>query len=60
MNEKMRELCRIVDVNPEMMQYNRMTTDEILACIHCTVDDEGEIIDRDTGEPTGIWLEEIL
>lgn len=29
MNEKMRELCEIV--NPEMMQYNRMTTDERIA-----------------------------
>ena len=59
MNEKMRELCNIVGVNPEMMQYNRMTTDEVLECIHCTVDDEGEIIDQDTGKPTGIWYDEI-
>lgn len=59
MNEKMKELCKIVGVNPEMMQYNRMTTDEILDCIHCGVDEDGEIIDLDTGKPTGIWYADI-
>lgn len=59
MNEKMRELCEIVGVNPEMMQYNRMTTDEILDCIHCGVDEDGEIIDLDTGKDTGIYFDEI-
>ena len=59
MNEKMKELCDIVGVNPEMMQYNRMTTDEILDCIHCGVDEDGEIIDLDTGKDTGICFDEI-
>lgn len=59
MNEKLKELCKIVGVDPEMMEYNRMTTDEILACIHCDIDDDGEIIDIDTGKETGIWYEEI-
>lgn len=59
MNEKLKELCEIVDVNPEMMQYNRMTTDEILDCIHCGIDEDGEIIDQDTGNATGIYFEEI-
>lgn len=59
MNEKMKELCKIVGANSEVMNYNRMTTDEILECIHCTVDDEGEIIDIDTGKATGIWYEEV-
>lgn len=59
MNEKMRELCAIVGVEPELMAYNRMTTDEILDCIHCSVADDGEIIDEDTGKPTGIWYEEV-
>nr|DAQ57848.1 MAG TPA: hypothetical protein [Caudoviricetes sp.] len=59
MNEKMKELCEIVGVNPEMMQYNRMTTDEILDCIHCGVDEDGEIIDLDTGKDTGICFDEI-
>lgn len=55
----MKELCEIVGVNPEMMQYNRMTTDEILDCIHCGVDEDGEIIDLDTGKDTGICFDEI-
>lgn len=59
MNEKLKELCEIVGVNPEMMQYNRMTTDEILDCIHCGIDEDGEIIDQDTGNATGIYFEEI-
>lgn len=59
MNEKMIELCEIVGVNPEMMQYNRMTTDEILDCIHCGIDEDGEIIDLDTGKDTGICFDEI-
>lgn len=59
MNEKMKELCEIVGVNPEMMQYNRMTTDEILDCIHCGIDEDGEIIDLDTGKGTGICFDEI-
>lgn len=59
MNEKMRELCKIVGAEPDLMQYNRMTTDEILDCIHCGVDEDGEIIDLDTGALTGIWYEEI-
>lgn len=59
MNEKMRELCAIVGVEPELMQYNRMTTDEILKCIHCELDDDGEIIDMDTGKRTGIWYDEV-
>ena len=41
------------------MAYNRMTTDEVLDCIHCSVDNDGEIIDMDTGKPTGIWYEEV-
>ena len=42
-----------------MMQYNKMTVDEILDCIHCRVDDEGEIIDNDTGKATGVWYDEL-
>lgn len=60
MNEKMRELCAIVGAEPELMQYNRMTSDEILECIHCAPDDDGEIIDLDTGKSTGIWYDEVL
>lgn len=60
MNEKMRELCEIVGANPELMQYGRMTTDEILDCIQCYVDDDGEIVNRETGNATGIWYEEVI
>jgi precorrin-4 methylase len=59
MNEKMNELFDIVNANAEMMDTNRMTTDEILENIHCGVDEEGEIIDLDTGKLTGIWYEEV-
>ena len=59
MNEKMRELCEIVGAEPEMMQYNRMTADEILECLHCIVDEDGEIIDMYSGKATGIWYDEI-
>ena len=59
MTETMRKLCEIVGANPEMMQYNRMTTDEILECIHCTTDEDGDIIDLDTGKNTGIGYDEL-
>ena len=59
MTEKLKELCKIVGVDPENMEYYSMTTDEILSCIHCDIDDDGEIIDIDTGKETGIWYEEI-
>ena len=60
MNEKMRDLCKIVGANPELMQHGRMTTDEILECILCYVGDDGEIVDRETGNATGIWYEELV
>ena len=59
MNEKMRELCAIVGANPELMQYNSMTTDEILECTHCGVDEYGEIVDLATEKRTGIWYDEV-
>ena len=59
MNAKMNELFEIVGANAEMMDTNRMTTDEILENIHCGVDEDGEIIDLDTGKLTGIWYEEV-
>ena len=60
MTEMMKKLCKIVGANPEMMQYERMTVDEILDCIHCAPDDDGDIIDLDTGENTYIGYEELL
>lgn len=59
MNAKMNELFEIVNANAEIMDTNRMTTDEILENIHCGVDEEGEIVDLDTGKSTGIWYEEV-
>lgn len=55
MNEKLNELLNIVGC--ELITNHSMTTDEILSCIGCTVDEEGEIISED-GNPTGIWYEE--
>lgn len=57
MNEKLKELLNIVGC--DLITNHSMTTDEILECIHCSVDDEGEIIDMDTGKLTGIWYDEI-
>ena len=51
------ELLKIVGAT--LITNHSMTTDEILDCIHCTVNEEGEIIDIDTGKETGIWYEEI-
>lgn len=59
MNTNLRKLCEIVGVNPEMLQYNRMTTDEILDCIHCGLDEDGEIIDLDTGRDTGFCYDDV-
>lgn len=54
---RMNELLEIVGC--DLITNRSMTLDEILDCIHCGVDDEGEIIDLDTGKPTGIWYEEL-
>lgn len=54
---KLEELFNIIGC--DLITNRSMTTDEMLDCIHCGVDDDGEIIDLDTGKPTGIWYEEI-
>lgn len=56
MGEKLRELLDTLGI--DLVTNRSMTTDELLACIGCTVDDEGEIITED-GKPTGVWYEEI-
>ena len=56
-NNKMSELLAIIGC--DLVANHSMTTDEILDCIHCGVDEDGEIIDLDTGKATGIWYEEI-
>jgi len=37
-----------------------MTLDEMLDLIHCGVDEEGEIVDLDTGKLTGVWYEDLV
>lgn len=56
MNEKMKELLE--KIGADLITNHSMTTDEILDCLCCTVDDEGEIIDEN-GKATGIWYDEI-
>lgn len=55
-NEKLNELLNILGI--DLVTNHSMTTDEILNCLGCTVDEEGEII-SESGKPTGIWYEEI-
>lgn len=56
MNAKMKELLEILGA--DLITNHRMTTDEQLDCLGCTVDEDGEIIDEN-GKATGIWFEEI-
>ena len=42
----------------DLITDHRMTTDEIIACLGCIVDDEGEIIDSE-GNYTGVFFDEI-
>lgn len=55
-NNRLDELLNILGI--DLITDHRMTTDEIIACLGCTVDDEGEIIDSD-GNYTGVWYDEI-
>ena len=56
MNNRLNDLLTILGI--DLITNHRMTTDEIIACLGCTVDDEGEIIDEN-GNCTGVWYEEI-
>lgn len=58
MNEKLNELLSIVGC--DLVTNHSMTIDEILECIHCTVDEDGEVIDMDTGKRTGIWYDDLI
>ena len=53
----LKKLCEIVGA--DLITNHSMTTDEIIDCLGCHVDDEGEIINDETGEPTGIWWEDL-
>ena len=55
-NNRLNDLLNILGI--DLITNHRMTTDEIIACLGCTVDDEGEIIDSD-GNYTGVWYDEI-
>ena len=56
MNNRLNDLLNVL--NADLVTNHSMTTDEILDCLGCTVDDEGEIIDEN-GNCTGVWYEEI-
>ena len=56
MNNRLNDLLNILGV--DLITNHSMTTDEIIDCLGCTVDNEGEIIDE-TGNCTGVWYEEI-
>ena len=55
-NNRLDDLLNILGI--DLITSHRMSTDEIIACLGCTVDDEGEIIDSD-GNYTGVWYDEI-
>ena len=56
MNNRLNDLLNILGV--DLITNHSMTTDEIIDCLGCTVDDDGEIIDEN-GNGTGVWYEEI-
>ena len=56
MNNRLNDLLNILGA--DLITNHSMTTDEIIDCLGCTVDDEGEIIDND-GNYTGGWYDEI-
>ena len=56
MNNRLNDLLNILGA--DLITNHSMTTDEIIDCLCCTVDDEGEIIDEN-GNCTGVWYEEI-
>ena len=56
-NSEIKRLCEILTVVPVI--NHSMTTDELIECLGCHIDDEGEIINSETGKPTGVWYEDI-
>ena len=55
-DDRLNYLLNILGI--DLITDHRMTTDEIIACLGCTVDDDGEIIDSD-GNYTGVFFDEI-
>lgn len=56
MNNGLEHLLNILGI--DLITDHRMTTDEIISCLGCTVDDDGDIIDSD-GNYTGVSFDEI-
>ena len=55
-NDRFEELLKILGF--DLITDHRMTTDEIISCLGCTVDDDGEFIDSD-GNHTGVFFDEL-
>lgn len=55
-NKRLDDLLNILGI--DLITDHLMTTDEIIACLGCIVDDEGEIMDSD-GNYTGVFYDEI-
>lgn len=55
-NDRFDDLLNILGV--DLITDHRMTTDEIISCLGCSVDDDGEIIDSE-GNYTGVYFDEI-
>lgn len=55
-NDRLDDLLNILGI--DLITDHRMTTDEIISLLGCTVDDDGEIIDSD-GSYTGVFFDEI-
>ena len=55
-NDRFQDLLNILGI--DLITDHRMTTDEIIACMGCSVDDEGEIIDSDGNYP-GVFFYEL-
>lgn len=56
MNDRLFDLLNILGT--DLIIDHRMSTDEIISFLGCTVDDDGEIIDCD-GIGTGVFFDEI-
>ena len=55
-NDRFQDLLNILGI--DLITDHRMTTDEIISCLGCTVDADGEIIDSE-GNYTGVYFDEI-
>ena len=56
MNEKMIELCELLNIN--FICNHSFSVDDFLEICECTIDDEGQVLDWN-GDATGIWYDEL-